>query len=89
MDAVSSTVQQMIKDKHGAVLGIVCVLHLYGKELNLNYHVYVLLTEGGLAKSGEWVSVSFLEYGVLRRIWQYQLLTMVKRVLPRSLDNSR
>jgi hypothetical protein len=81
--------QQMIKDKHRAVPGIVCVLHPYGKELNLNPHVHVLLTEGGLTKSGEWVPVSFLEYGVLRRIWQYQLLTMVKRVLPRSLDNSR
>jgi hypothetical protein len=32
--------------------------------------------------------VSFLEYGVLRRIWQYQLLSMVRRVLPRSVDNS-
>jgi hypothetical protein len=32
--------------------------------------------------------VSFLEYGVLRRIWQYQLLSMVKRALPRSVENS-
>jgi hypothetical protein len=63
------------------------VLHPYGKELNLNPHVHVLLTEGGLTKAGVWVSVSFLEYDVLRRIWQYQLLTMVKRVLPRSLEN--
>ena len=49
--------------------GIVCVLHPYGEELILNPHVYVLLTEGGLTKSGEWILVSFLEYGVLRRIW--------------------
>ena len=46
-----------------------------------------MLTEGGLLKSGEWVSVSFLEYGALRRIWQYQLLSMVRRVLSRSLEN--
>ncbi|MDR2699668.1 MAG: transposase [Nitrososphaerota archaeon] len=64
------------------------MLHPYGKELNLNPYVHVLLAEGGLTKGGEWVSVSFLEYGVLRRIWQYQLLTMVKRVLPMSLENS-
>jgi predicted RNA-binding Zn-ribbon protein involved in translation (DUF1610 family) len=50
--------------------------------------VHVLLTEGGLTKVGEWVSVSFLEYGVLRRIWQYQLLTMVKWVLSRLVENS-
>jgi hypothetical protein len=87
MDAVSNMMQQMLKDKHRAVSGVVCVLHPYGKELNLNPHVHVLLAEGGLTKSGEWVSVSFLEYGVLRRIWQYQLLSMVKRVLSRSLEN--
>jgi hypothetical protein len=89
MDAVSNTMQQMLKDKHGAVSGVVCVLYPYGKELNLNPHVYVLFTEGGLTKGGEWVCVSFLEYGVLRRIWQYQLLSMVRRVLPRSLENKR
>ena len=87
MDAVSNTMQQMLKDKHRAVPGIVCVLHPYGKELNLNPHVHVLLTEGGLSKAGEWVPVSFLEYGALRRIWQYQLLSMVRRVLPRSVEN--
>jgi len=89
MDAVSNTVQQLLKDKHRAVSGVVCVLHPYGEELNLNPHVHVLLTEGGLTRAGECVSVSFLEYGALRRIWQYQLLTMVKRVLSRSLENSR
>jgi hypothetical protein len=88
MDAVSNTMQQMIKDKHGAVPGIVCVLHPYGKELNLNPHVHVLLTEGGLTKNGEWVPVGFLEYTSLRRIWQYQLLTMVKRQLPKSYEIS-
>jgi hypothetical protein len=51
------------------VSGVVCVLYPYGKELSLNPHVHVLLTEGGLTRGGEWVSVSFLEYGVLRCIW--------------------
>ncbi|MCL1977410.1 MAG: transposase [Candidatus Bathyarchaeota archaeon] len=89
MDAVSNTLQQMVKDKRGAVPGVVCVLHPYGKELNLNPPVHVLLTEGGLTKAGEWVPVSYLEYNSLRRVWQYQLLTMVKRVLPRSVEINR
>ncbi len=88
MDAVSNTMAQMIKQKHGAVPGVVCVLHPYGKNLDLNPHVHVLATEGGLTKKGEWVPVSFLEYGALRRIWQYQLLTMVKRELPKTWENS-
>jgi len=31
--------------------------------------------------------IPFLEYGALRRIWQYQLLSMVRRVLSGSLEN--
>jgi len=89
MDAVSNTMQQMIRERHGAVPGVVCVLHIYGKDLNLNPHVHVLATEGGLTKKGEWVPVSFLEYGKLRRIWQYQLLIMVKREMPGTWENSR
>jgi len=88
MDAVSNTMQQMIKERHGAVPGVVCVLHPYGKDLDLNPHVHVLATEGGLTKQGEWVPVTFLGYGKLRRIWQYQLLTTVKRHMPRTWENS-
>jgi hypothetical protein len=88
MDAVSNTLQQMVKERRGAVPGVVCVLHLYGKDMKLNPHVHVLATEGGLTKKGEWVPVSFLEYGALRRIWQYQLLSMVKRQLPKTWENS-
>src|SRR5450756_2189506 len=88
MDAVSNTVQQMIGERHGAVPSVVCVLHPYGKSLDLNPHVHVLATEGGLTKKGEWVPVSFLEYGALRRIWQYQLLTGVKREMPKTGENS-
>ena len=53
MDAVSNTIQQMIKERRGALPGVVCVLHIYGKDLNLNPHVHVLATEGGLTRKGE------------------------------------
>jgi len=32
MDDVSNTMQQVIKERHGAVSGVVCVLHPYGKN---------------------------------------------------------
>jgi ssDNA-binding Zn-finger/Zn-ribbon topoisomerase 1 len=88
MDAVSRTMRQMVRGRRGAVPGVICVLHPYGKDLELNPHVHVLATEGGLTRKGEWMPVTFLEYGKLRRIWQYQLLTAVKRQLPRTWENS-
>jgi hypothetical protein len=40
----------MFKGKYGVVLGVVCVLYSYGAVLLLNFHVYVLFTEGGLTR---------------------------------------
>jgi len=88
MDAVSRTLKQLVKPRGGAVPGVICVLHPFGKDLKLNPHVHVLVTEGGLNRKGEWVPVTFFEYGSLRRIWQYQLLKAVKRRLPNSPANS-
>jgi hypothetical protein len=42
-----------------------------------------------LTEKGEWVPVTFLEYGKLRRIWQYQLLTAVKKQMPETWESSR
>ena len=87
MDAVSLTLKQLVKPRCGAVPGVICVLHPFGKDLKLNPHVYVLVTEGGLNGVGEWVPITFFEYGSLRRIWQYHLLKAVKRCLPNSPEN--
>jgi len=84
MDAASRTMKQMLKTRRRAVPGVVCVLHPYGRDLQLNPHIHAPATEGGLTKHGEWIPVTFLEYGKLRRIWQYQLLTALKRQMPKT-----
>ena len=60
-----------------------------GKDLTFNPHVHVLATEGGLTKHGEWIPVTFLEYGRLRRTWQYQLLTALKKEMPKTGEIGR
>jgi len=69
MDAVSQTLKQLVVPRRGAVPGVICVLHPFGKDLKLKSHVHVLDIEGGLNSLGVWVSVTFFEYGTLRRIW--------------------
>lgn len=87
MDAVSKTLKQMVNERRGAVPGIICTLHPFGKDLKLNPHVDVLVTEGGLNRRGEWVSVPYFEYAALRKIWQYHLLNAVRASLPMTLEN--
>jgi len=89
MDAVSKTMKRMVKHRRRAIPGVVCVLHPYGRDLSLNPHVHALATEGGLTRRGEWIPVTFMEYRKLRRIWQYELLTNLKKHMPRSHETSQ
>lgn len=39
----------------GAQPGILMALHTWGRSLNLHPHIHVLISDGGLTSSGEWV----------------------------------
>ena len=76
--AANGTLRKVLK----AEPGIVMVLHPYGKDLKVNYHVHVLVTEGGLNAAGAWMSQPYVNYQALRKIWQYECLTRLRAVLP-------
>ena len=57
------------------VPGIVMVMHPYGKDLKVNYHLHVLVTEGGLDEQGQWREQVFINYKTLRKVWQYEAST--------------
>jgi hypothetical protein len=69
--------------------GIVMVLHPYGKDLKVNYHLHVLVTEGGLTDAGVWQDQAFLSYRGLRKIWQYEVLTDLRAVMSRGTETQQ
>jgi hypothetical protein len=62
--------------------GIIMVLHPFGRDLKTNMHVHMLMTEGGLTKEGEWISKPYLDYGIIRKTWQYEILTAMRKAMP-------
>ena len=50
------------------------MLHTYGR--NLEWHVHVLCTEGGLRGEGVWQPVKLFPVVQYRRMWQYWLLKL-------------
>ena len=58
--------------------GMVMVLHPYGKDLKVNYHLHILVTEGGLDEGGRWQSQEYISYRGLRKVWQYELLSRIR-----------
>ena len=45
------------------------------------------MTEGGLTSKEKWEDIPFLPYNLLRKKWQYHLLTEIKKRISKSKDN--
>jgi len=88
MDCASKSALEVLQSKSSdAVPGILAVVHTFGRDLKFHPHVHILMTEGGLTSKEKWEDIPFLPYNLLRKKWQYHLLTEIKKRLPRSKDN--
>lgn len=82
---ISYVLEMKLRKK--AVPGIIAVIHTYGKDMKFNPHVDAIVTEGGFMKRGEWVDLNKFPYPLLRRSWQYHLLTDLKKAMPDTPEN--
>jgi len=69
--------------------GAIVVLHPFGRDLGFNLHIHLLITEGGFDKSGKFIYKNYIPFNALRRTWQYQVLTNLKKALPKTKENAR
>ena len=83
--AANRTVREVMKGEPG----IVMVMHPYGKDLKVNYHLHVLVTEGGMNEAQEWKEQTFLNYKTLRKVWQYEILTALRAAMPPNVQTKR
>ena len=56
-EAANATLREEIRGEPG----IVMVLHSFGKDMKVNYHLHVLTTEGGMAEEEQWQGQSYIE----------------------------
>jgi len=91
MDCAILTIAQVMEWKLGKEVtpGVIAVLHTYGKDMKWNPHVHALVTEGGFKQNGEWVDVNHFPFRMLRRSWQYHLLTNLKKHIEDTPENRR
>jgi hypothetical protein len=62
--------------------GYITVLHTHGRNGQYPPHLHVLATSGGYDSQGErWEHLQYLPYALLRRKWQWHLLTMLRQTL--------
>jgi len=81
-EVMKEIVRKFNNRKKKAEPGIIMVLHPFGRDLKTNMHVHMLMTEGGLTSSGEWVEMPYIDYKIIRKKWQYAILTALRKANP-------
>jgi len=83
LDVAAKTMKEVLnlsnKEKKRLKSGEVLVLHPFGDDLKANFHVHILISEGGLDEEGKWHSTVYLDYETIRKKWQYNILTALRK----------
>src|SRR5216683_2339373 len=68
--------------------GYITVLHTHGRNGQYHPHLHLIATSGGYDGQGQrWEHVHYLPYELLRRKWQWHLLSMVRQTLKTETIN--
>jgi hypothetical protein len=68
--------------------GSITVLHTHGRNGQYHPHLHLLATSGGYdAQGARWEHLQYLPYELLRRKWQWHLLTMLRQTLKTEAIN--
>ena len=61
--------------------GFICVLHTFGRSLQWNPHIHVLLSEGASGNNSVWRNVKHFNYAFLRNSFRMVLLNLLETAL--------
>jgi len=76
--------QQMFKIKLD--IGLIVVLQTFGRPGCYNVHLHILFTAGGITPQNSWKKITYIPYELIRKKWQYHLLTFLRNEMPYSKD---
>jgi hypothetical protein len=69
--------------------GYITVLHTHGRNGQYHPHLHLLATSGGYDDQGKrWEHLQYLPYALLRRKWQWHLLTTLRQTLKTETINA-
>lgn len=66
-------------------VGVITVVHTFGRDVGFNPHIHALLTEGALDKYKQWKHIGYISYSYLRKSWQKVLLDIFRKYFKENL----
>jgi len=81
--------KKMLRKTYDLDIGLICVLHPFGKDMKFHPHLHLLITEGGFDKNGKFLKVNYFPAGAFRRCWQYVVLDKFQKLgLPHDIASA-
>ena len=78
----AAVIQQWVKARYGVRVLIMVVQHTFGRRLNFNTHLHILVSAGGLQEAeGRWVAPLTFEKEALMHMWRYAVTTYLREAL--------
>ena len=71
--------------KKNIEIGIICVLHPFGRDLIFKPHVHAVVTNGGFTKDNQFIKLKYISYDLLHKKWQYYLLMELKKYVSKKI----
>ena len=82
----AQVLQQWARQKYGVRLMIVVIPHTFGRHLNFNCHLHILVSEGGLSEDGaRWHESASFDEEALMRMWRYAVITLLREAASRGV----
>lgn len=83
LDTAAKIIKKVFSRTEKVTTGFIMVLHPFGDNLKPNFHVHALVTCGGLSKNNaRFINISYIDYEFIRKTWQYEILTAIRKALP-------
>jgi len=60
-------------------VGIIAVLHPYGKDMKFQPHLHCIITEGGFDQKGNFIKKDFIPARQFAKCWQYHVLNNLQK----------
>jgi len=89
MDVSARTIKKCFKKtlKQKLKIGIICVLHPFGRDLVFKPHVHCIVTNGGFTLDNNFLKLRYINYNLLHKTWQRELLEELKKYLSKKIIN--
>ena len=85
LDTAAKIIKKVFSRTQKLNIGLILVLHPFGDDLKANFHVHAIVTCGGLSKdSSQFIKVNYIDYTFIRKTWQYEILTALRKELAQN-----